>query len=211
MNPLYIAVACLAVGSAAASEEWKPKYHAETRVVGAGGAEAISFKYPGAASAASLDIGTAYASDHFQGEITTDLSSADSHVKYAASDAGGSTFAFSKNKRGFTEGKSGTKSSTGVAGAHYPDIDQGAKADGFFDTGAAGYMTFSQGGQESEAHTDYYGDAIAKADAGTGSFEAHDAHSLADGAMQLDWLNTDGIHRLFHLPCIGKYCYEPED
>ena len=68
VNSLQIAVACLAVSSAAVSaeESWKPVYPAQaTRVMGGGGAKSYSYKYPGSAKSASVDLGTAFASSHW--------------------------------------------------------------------------------------------------------------------------------------------------
>merc|ERR1711977_442756 len=119
------------MGGAASASEWrkpskwyKPswKYHnkryrATTSTPGAGGARSSSSKRPGKAYASSLDIGTAFSTPHFQGENTVDVSDAAAMVEFASAVSGGITKASTTNKRGYTEGKSGTMSKASEAGA----------------------------------------------------------------------------------------------
>ena len=190
------------LGFASASEWKKPKWHkhkhydTETSVHGAGGARAGSKKSPGKAYASSLDLGTAFSSDHFSGVNTADLSDTGAKVEYAAAGAGGNTMAFAVNNHGYVEGKSGTMSESAEAGVYFPDIDAFAAADGLFATDAKGRLTFSQGGQESYAAVDDQGFATSGSDAGTRSYEAKTAADLFLGGLGTELASFQGLLRL---------------
>ena len=178
--------------------KWEKKhYETETSVAGAGGAAAYSKKKPGSAYASSLDIGTALATPHFSGTNTVDTSKVSAMVEYADAAAGGSTKAYAANHHGYTDGKSGTMSEAGEAGAYYPDIDADAKADGFFGSDAKGPLSFTQGGQTSYASVDdYNGYADAGSMAGTRSYQDKTAAGLFFGGLGTELATTQGILRL---------------
>ncbi|UPR03101.1 hypothetical protein HOP50_11g64280 [Chloropicon primus] len=212
----YIVLGLLAVSSASASDDWwgyrrhsrgykkpswtKPRYHADTSVSGYGGAEASSKSPEGFAASASLDLGTAGATESASGTITGHMAYAAAAPAFTASEAGGMVHAVSHNKKGYTETSTGDYAEASQGAGQRPQLlregarghssggrERGynahAKGDGHFHTNAHGEITLSMGGQSSKAKVIPEGLfrpnlALAEANAGGSSFEGHDRHSL---------------------------------